>query len=88
MNLVQFILQPQYTDDPENICEGVIQMHTSKVVVRNFSCMVHITVVSRKYAPPFATLASVQNAGGAYTRDATISLVITPPSPPSGTDKE
>ena len=44
------------------------------------------TVVSRKYAPPpppppppFATIASVQNAGGAYTRDATISLVITPP---------
>ena len=36
------------------------------------------TVVSRKYAPPFATLASVQNAGGAYTRDATISLAITP----------
>jgi len=24
--------------------------------------------VSRKYAPPFATLASVQNAGGAYAR--------------------
>ena len=46
------------------------------------------TVVSRKYAPPFATLASVQNAGGggAYTRDATISLAITPP--PSGIDKE
>ena len=43
------------------------------------------TVVSRKYAPPFATLASVQNAGGgACTRDATISLAITPPS---GTDK-
>ena len=39
------------------------------------------TVVSRKYAPPFATLASVQNAGGAYTRDATISLAITPPPP-------
>ena len=36
------------------------------------------TVVSRKYVPPFATLASVQNAGGAYTRDATISLAITP----------
>ena len=35
------------------------------------------TVVSRKYAPPFATIASVQNAGGAYTRDATISLAIT-----------
>ena len=31
--------------------------------------------------PPFATLASVQNAGGAYTRDATISLAITPPLP-------
>ena len=48
------------------------------------------TVVSRKYAPPFATLASVQNAGGACTRDATISLAITPPPPPpppSGTDK-
>ena len=40
------------------------------------------TVVSRKYAPPFATLASVQNAGGAYTRDATISLAIKPPPPP------
>ena len=39
------------------------------------------TVVSRKYAPPFATLALVQNAGGAYTRDATISLVITPSLP-------
>ena len=38
-----------------------------------------VTVVSRKYAPPFATLASVQNAGGgAYTRNATISLAITP----------
>ena len=28
-----------------------------------------ITVVSRKYAPLFATLALVQNAGGTYTRD-------------------
>ena len=37
------------------------------------------TVVSRKYAPPFATLALVQSAGGAYTRDATFSLAITPP---------
>ena len=37
------------------------------------------TVVSRKYALPFATLALVQNAGGgAYTRDATFSLAITP----------
>ena len=39
------------------------------------------TVVSRKYAPPFAILALVQSAGGAYTRDATFSLAITPPSP-------
>ena len=39
------------------------------------------TVVSRKYAPPFAILALVQNAGGAYTRDATISLEITPSLP-------
>ena len=39
------------------------------------------TVVSRKYAPPpppFATLALVQNAEGAYTWDVTISLAITP----------
>ena len=36
------------------------------------------TVVSRKYALPFATLALVQIAGGAYTRDATFSLAITP----------
>jgi len=36
------------------------------------------TVVSRKYAPPFATLSLVQNVGGAYTWDVTISLVITP----------
>ena len=38
-------------------------------------------VVSRQYAPPFATLASVQNAGGAYARDAMIFLVITPSLP-------
>ena len=36
------------------------------------------TVVSRKYAPPFATLALVQSAGGGYMQDATFSLVITP----------
>ena len=43
----------------------------------------YYTVVSRKYPPPpppFATLALVQNAGGAYTwdlmQDATVSLVI------------
>ena len=43
--------------------------------------LVSCTVVSRKYAPPFATLALVQSAGGAYTRDATFSLAITPPPP-------
>ena len=43
------------------------------MVVSNFN-----TVVSRKYAPPFATLALVQTQGGAYTRDATISLMIIP----------
>ena len=37
------------------------------------------TVVSHKYMYPFATLASVRNAGGAYVRDAKISLAITPP---------
>ena len=35
--------------------------------------------MSHKYAPPFATLALVQSTGGAYTRDATFSLAITPP---------
>ena len=36
--------------------------------------------MSCKYVPPFATLALVQSAGGgAYTRDATFSLAITPP---------
>ena len=35
--------------------------------------------MSRNYAPPFATLALVKTAGGAYTRDATFSLAITPP---------
>ena len=39
------------------------------------------TVVSRKYAPPFATLTLVQSARGAYTRDATFSFAITPPPP-------
>ena len=37
--------------------------------------------MSRKYAPPFTILPLVQNAGGAYTRDATISLAITPSLP-------
>ena len=37
--------------------------------------------MSHRYTPPFATLALVQNAGGAYTRDATISLAITPSLP-------
>ena len=34
--------------------------------------------MSFKYAPPFATLALVQSAGGAHTWDATFSLAITP----------
>ena len=37
--------------------------------------------MSHKYAPPFATLALVENAGGAYTQDATISLAIRPSLP-------
>ena len=34
--------------------------------------------MSYKYAPPFATLALEQNAGGAYTRDVTFSFAIMP----------
>ena len=37
--------------------------------------------MSCKYALHFGTLASVQNPGEAYTRDATISLAITPSLP-------
>ena len=40
--------------------------------------LLQFTVVSHKYAPPFATLALAQSAGGAYTQDATFSLAITP----------
>ena len=36
------------------------------------------TVVSCKYGPSFATLASVQSAGGTYMRDGTFSFVIMP----------
>ena len=57
-------------------------IHTGvKVTINRTGGFWHSTVVSRKYAPPFATLASVQNAGGAYARDATISLAITPSLP-------
>ena len=41
------------------------------------SCVV--TVVSRIYAPLFATLALVESVGGAYMRDLTFYLMNTPP---------
>ena len=51
-------------------------------IIRNSTVYDKSTVVSRKYPPPpFANLALVENAGGAYTRDAAISLVITPSLP-------
>ena len=37
-----------------------------------------ITIVSRKYAPPFCNLSLSKKRRGAYTWDATISLAITP----------
>ena len=42
--------------------------------------MMHLCMYSSvpQICPPFQTLASVQNAGGAYTRDATISVAIRP----------
>ena len=40
-----------------------------------------ITVVSRIYAPRFATLVLVENVGGAYMRDLTFYLANTPPLP-------
>ena len=48
------------------------------IEVRLINC---VTVVSRKYAPTFANLALVRNAGGTYTRDATFSLAILPSFP-------
>jgi len=39
------------------------------------------TVVSRIYAPRFATLALVESVGGAYMRDLTFYLANTPPFP-------
>ena len=36
------------------------------------------TVVSSKYAPSFCNLSTIKNRRGAYTRDATFSLAITP----------
>jgi len=44
--------------------------------------MVHCcTVVSRIYAPRFATLALLDSVGGAYMRDLTFYLTNTPPLP-------
>ena len=54
------------------ICSLLLRPHFCSSV-----CVQYNTTVSRKYTPPsFATL--VQIAGGAYTRDATFSLVIMP----------
>ena len=41
----------------------------------------YITVVSRIYAPRFATLALVESIGGAYMRDLTFYLANVPPLP-------
>ena len=45
------------------------------IILGNFS---HI-VVSRIYAPHFATLALLESVGGAYMRDLTFYLANTPP---------
>ena len=62
---------------PEAISEHLISKNFLGPDPPSLACLLAYTVVSRKYAPPFATLALVQNVGGAYTRDATISLAIT-----------
>jgi len=41
----------------------------------------HNTVVSRIYAPRFATLTVVESVGGAYMRELTFYLANTPPLP-------
>ena len=56
-------------------------LHRKGVHINPREQVTRIPLVSHKYATPFATLALVQNAGGAYTWDATFSLVITPSLP-------
>ena len=47
----------------------------------SFGIRMYRSVPQIRPPPPFATLALVQNAGGAYTWDATIFLAITPSLP-------
>ena len=56
----------------------ILALCNCMIEVRLINC---VTVVFCKYAPTFANLALVQNAGGAYTRDATFSLAIIPSLP-------
>ena len=48
---------------------------------QNIATCRYITVVSRIYAPRFATLTAVESVGGAYMRDLTFYLANTPPLP-------
>ena len=50
---------------------------TSNLRTKKYPGMLN-TIVSHKYTPRFATLALVQSAGGAYTRDVTFSHAIMP----------
>ena len=63
-----------------SICQSMLSKYWITTQTGSLDGFV-ITVVSCKYAPPFATLALVQSAGGAYGRDATFSLAITPSLP-------
>ena len=77
-NLSLFMQQPTEKPLKENCC---ILYCIYSSIIRRFI----LTVESRKYAPPFATLALYKTqGGGAYTRDATISRVVTPSFPEKG----
>ena len=66
--------------DPSCLCHQLeLDLIGSAIVKCLHDCA--STVVSRIYAPRFATLVLVENVGGAYMRDLTFYLANTPPLP-------
>ena len=47
IHLAQFILQPQYTDNPQNVCEVIIRNAHFKVVVRDFHATMILLIVTK-----------------------------------------
>ena len=62
-------------------CSGCVCAHSNIKQTKKLSRTGLYRGVPQIHPPPFATLALVQSAGGAYTWDATFSLAITPSLP-------